>query len=118
MSKKLAYAAIAGTVLLLLGSVTMWWGEKGVRAGKRGHIIAKMNALNEPQVVRALYAASQAGVPKGVLTQMPPWESRIFAGTPCTTRIVASDVAPTYSSKVPVSRTRSASGVSTKRRSP
>ncbi|HSM11163.1 MAG TPA: polyphosphate kinase 1 [Lysobacter sp.] len=32
------------------------------RAGKPGRIIAKMNALNEPQVIRALYRASQAGV--------------------------------------------------------
>lgn len=32
------------------------------REGRQGRIIAKMNALNEPQVVRALYAASQAGV--------------------------------------------------------
>lgn len=32
------------------------------RAGKSGRIIAKMNALNEPQVIRALYAASKAGV--------------------------------------------------------
>jgi polyphosphate kinase len=32
------------------------------KAGKPGRIIAKMNALNEPQVIRALYAASQAGV--------------------------------------------------------
>lgn len=32
------------------------------REGKRGHIIAKMNALNEPTVIRALYEASQAGV--------------------------------------------------------
>ena len=31
-------------------------------AGKQGHVIAKMNALNEPNVIRALYRASQAGV--------------------------------------------------------
>jgi polyphosphate kinase len=31
-------------------------------AGRGGHIIAKMNALNEEGVIRALYAASQAGV--------------------------------------------------------
>ena len=34
---------------------------KNARAGKGGHIIAKMNALNEPGVIRALYEASQAG---------------------------------------------------------
>ncbi|WP_287595723.1 polyphosphate kinase 1 [Thermomonas sp.] len=32
------------------------------RAGRPGRIVAKMNALNEPEVVRALYRASQAGV--------------------------------------------------------
>ncbi|MDE2407063.1 MAG: polyphosphate kinase 1 [Xanthomonadaceae bacterium] len=32
------------------------------RAGKPGRLLAKINALNEPQVVRALYEASQAGV--------------------------------------------------------
>jgi polyphosphate kinase len=35
---------------------------KHANAGKTGRIIAKMNALNEPQVIRALYRASQAGV--------------------------------------------------------
>jgi polyphosphate kinase len=30
--------------------------------GLGGHIIARMNALNEPSVIKALYAASQAGV--------------------------------------------------------
>ncbi len=32
------------------------------REGKPARIIAKMNALNEPQMIRTLYAASQAGV--------------------------------------------------------
>jgi len=31
-------------------------------SGKRGHIIAKMNALLEPETINALYEASQAGV--------------------------------------------------------
>jgi len=35
---------------------------KHAKAGKQARIIAKMNALNEPQVIRALYEASQAGV--------------------------------------------------------
>lgn len=35
---------------------------KLARSGKGGHIIAKMNALNEATVIRALYEASQAGV--------------------------------------------------------
>jgi polyphosphate kinase len=34
---------------------------KNARSGKGGHIIAKMNAINEPGVIRALYEASQAG---------------------------------------------------------
>lgn len=32
------------------------------RAGRKGRIIARMNALNEPSVVQALYRASHAGV--------------------------------------------------------
>ncbi|MEW6354640.1 MAG: polyphosphate kinase 1 [Pseudomonadota bacterium] len=32
------------------------------KEGKPAHIIAKMNALDEPQIIQALYAASQAGV--------------------------------------------------------
>ncbi|MET0581626.1 MAG: polyphosphate kinase 1, partial [Pseudoxanthomonas sp.] len=32
------------------------------RSGKRGRIIIKINAINEPRIIRALYAASQAGV--------------------------------------------------------
>lgn len=35
---------------------------KNAQAGKRAHIIAKMNSLVEPEVVMALYEASQAGV--------------------------------------------------------
>jgi polyphosphate kinase len=33
-----------------------------VSQGKRGHIMARMNAVIEPQIIRALYRASQAGV--------------------------------------------------------
>ncbi|BBE51546.1 Polyphosphate kinase [Ferriphaselus amnicola] len=35
---------------------------KLAKSGKTGHIIAKMNALLEPEVIMALYEASQAGV--------------------------------------------------------
>jgi len=29
-----------GTLVLLLGSATMWWGERGIRAGRRGQLVA------------------------------------------------------------------------------
>jgi len=31
--------AIAGTVVLIAGSVTMWWGERGIRRGRRGPLL-------------------------------------------------------------------------------
>ena len=36
--------------------------SRHAKAGKKAHIIAKMNALLEPQAIQALYAASTAGV--------------------------------------------------------
>jgi len=36
--------------------------EANARAGGKGRIIAKMNGLEEPEIIRALYRASQAGV--------------------------------------------------------
>ena len=49
---------------------------KNVKLGKKGHIIAKMNALLEPSVIQELYRASQAGVKidliiRGVCALMP-----------------------------------------------
>ncbi len=39
------------------------------RAGKSAHIIAKMNALLEPEIIAALYEASQAGVKVDLLVR-------------------------------------------------
>jgi cytochrome c oxidase subunit 3 len=36
--------AIPGTVVLIFGSVTMWWGEKGIRAGRRNQLLAGLGA--------------------------------------------------------------------------
>ncbi|WP_027853426.1 polyphosphate kinase 1 [Marinobacterium litorale] len=35
---------------------------RNVKAGKKGHIIIKVNGLTEPKLIRSLYEASQAGV--------------------------------------------------------
>jgi len=36
--------AIPGTLVLMLGSVTMWWGEKGMRAGRQRQLLAGLGA--------------------------------------------------------------------------
>jgi polyphosphate kinase len=36
--------------------------QEHAQAGRRAHIVAKMNALLEPSIIQALYQASQAGV--------------------------------------------------------
>ncbi len=36
--------AVPGTVVLILGSVTMWWGEKGIRAGRKIQLLAGLGA--------------------------------------------------------------------------
>lgn len=41
------------------------------RRGKQGRIIAKMNALLEPRIIQALYAASQAGVKIDLIVRGP-----------------------------------------------
>ncbi len=41
------------------------------RAGRKGRIIAKMNALLEPEVIEALYEASQAGVEIDLIVRGP-----------------------------------------------
>jgi cytochrome c oxidase subunit 3 len=38
------YLAIPGTIVLMLGSVTMWWGEKGIRAGRQRQLLIGLGA--------------------------------------------------------------------------
>ncbi len=42
---------------------------KHAKAGKASGITVKLNALSEPKIIRALYAASQAGVPINLLVR-------------------------------------------------
>ncbi len=44
---------------------------ENVRAGGKGRIIAKMNALLEPETIEALYAASQSGVEIDLIVRGP-----------------------------------------------
>jgi polyphosphate kinase len=44
---------------------------EAARAGRKSRIIAKMNALLEPETIEALYAASQAGVPIDLIVRGP-----------------------------------------------
>lgn len=44
---------------------------EAARAGRRSRIIAKMNALLEPETIEALYAASQAGVSIDLIVRGP-----------------------------------------------
>ena len=61
---------------------------ENAKAGKDARIIAKVNSLNEPQLINALYEASQAGVKvdliirgicslrpgvKAAVIPIPPW---------------------------------------------
>jgi heme/copper-type cytochrome/quinol oxidase subunit 3 len=36
--------AIPGTIVLMLGSGTMWWGEKGIRAGRQAQLLIGLAA--------------------------------------------------------------------------
>ena len=36
---------------------------KHAKAGRKAHLIFKMNSLADPKIIRALYKASQAGIP-------------------------------------------------------
>jgi polyphosphate kinase len=44
---------------------------EAARDGRKSRIMAKMNALLEPEVIEALYAASQAGVPIDLIVRGP-----------------------------------------------
>jgi len=79
-----AHAEVDDYLPLLVAPLTMAESFLGLirretehaRAGRPAHIIAKMNALLEPSVIEALYAASRAGVEidliiRGVCTLRP-----------------------------------------------
>ncbi len=49
--------SIPGTVILILGSVVMWWGERGIERGKQGQLMA---GLAVALVLGVVFLALQA----------------------------------------------------------
>ena len=81
------------------------------RAGKRARIIAKMNALLEPEIIEALYDASQAGVKidlivRGVCALRPGIDGLVGEHPACARSSAASSNTRASSTSTPTARRR------------